>query len=117
MKERPSPSEQQGARPEDVLAIAWMLTCVCTAVAMLVALTLLLIAGIFPAPEGVHPLLGITAVLLFLAIVTGTLCLAFTLLVQRTRAITPPRAIIIAAVMIGIAPFVSLLVFRLAVAW
>jgi len=53
-------------------------------------------------------------VLLFLAIVTGTLCLALTLLVQRTRSISPPRAIMIAAVIIGMAPFVTLALFKLA---
>jgi len=112
MKERPSQPESQGVRPEEVLTIAWMLACICTAVAMLVVVALSLIAAIFPTPQGSHPLYGIAAVLLFLAMVTGTLCLAFTMLVMRTRTISPPRAITIAAVIIGIAPFIGLAVLR-----
>jgi len=82
--------------------------CVCTAVAMLVVFALFGVAATFPAPVGVHPLNRIAAVLLFLAVVTGTLCLAFTLLVLRAGMVRPPRVITIAAVIIGAAPFIML---------
>jgi len=112
MKQRPSEPEEQGVRPQQVLVIAWMLTCVCTTVAMLVVFALLAVAATFPAPVGVHPLNRMAAVLLFLAVVTVTLCLAFTLLVLRTRTIRPPRAITTAAVIIGAVPFVTLALLR-----
>ncbi len=112
MKQRQPEPGQEGLRPHQVLGIAWMLTCVCTTVAMLVVLVLSVAAAMFPAPAATHPLNRIAAVLLFLAMVTGTLCLAFTLLVLRTRMIRPPRAITIAAVVIGAAPFIMLAVLR-----
>ena len=95
-----------------MLVIAWMLSCVCTTVAMLVVIALSVVAATFPAPVGANPLNRIAAVLLFLAVVTGALCLAFTFLVLRTRGIRPPRAITIAAVIIGAAPFIMLAVLR-----
>ena len=112
MKQREPEPEQQGVRPQQVLAIAWMLTCVCTTMAMLMVLVLSVLAAVFPAPVGMHPLNQIAVALLFLAVVTGTLCLAFTLLVLRTRMIHPPRAITIAALIIGAAPFVTLVFLR-----
>src|SRR3954447_3466861 len=112
MKQRQPEPEEQGLRPQQGLAIAWMLTCVCTTIAMLVVLALLVAAANFPGPAGISPLNRIPAVLLFWAMVTGTLCLAFTLLFLRTRMIRPPRAITIATVLIGAAPFIMLAVLR-----
>jgi len=45
-----------------------------------------------------------------LALVTGLLCLAFTVLAYRVRQVAPPGAITIAAVLIGLAPILLLIV-------
>src|SRR5262245_6336773 len=101
--------KQQSDEPEQAivaLTVAWMLTCMSTAVALLVVLVLTLLMITFPAAA--DALSGIAAVFFFLSMVTGVLCLAFTFLVLRTRQMTPPRAIKFAAVLIGLAPFVCI---------
>ena len=76
---------------------------------MLVVATLWLLSLVFPfgGPQR-HPLLAVAGVLLFVALATGALCLAFTPLAFRVRKSPPPRAIAIAAVLIGVLPLATL---------
>jgi len=68
----------------------------------------------FPlAGGGVHPLGRIASALLFAALMTGVLCLGFTPLVYRVRQISPPQAITIGAILIGLSPIVMLIVLAL----
>lgn len=114
MKQREPEPDEHESRAVVALTVAWMLTCMSTAVAMLVALVLMLLMAAFPmADRAVHPLHGIAAVFWFLSLVTGVLCLAFTVLVLRTRQMAPPRPITIAAILIGLAPIVTMIVFTL----
>jgi hypothetical protein len=110
MKQHEPVPDEQESRAAVALTIAWMLTCMSTAVGMLVFITLMLLSAAYPVPLGrMHPFEKIAAVLLFLALVTGTLCLAFTALAFRARVIAPPRAIAIAAVVIGLSPIVAII--------
>lgn len=82
-----------------------------TAVGMFVVGLLRLLLAVFPvAAGGIHPFGRMADLFLFLALVTGFLCLAFTLLIHRVRETAPPRPITTAAVLIGFAPLVMVLV-------
>jgi hypothetical protein len=87
-----------------------MLTCTSTAVAMIVVAALGLLSLVFPfrGPQ-THPLLVVAGMLLIVALATGVLCLGLTPLAYRVRSTHPPRAIAIAAVLIGLAPLLTLI--------
>ena len=112
-----SPGQQPDAnesRPAVALTVAWMLSCMSTAVGMLTVLALRLLMLAFPvAAGGEHPLGRISGVLLFIALITGVVCLGFTPLVYRVRSAPPPSAITVGAIMIGLAPIVLLIVLNL----
>jgi hypothetical protein len=106
--------DQHESRAAVALMVAWMLACMSTAVAMLMVLALRLLMIAFPvAAGGVHPLARIAGVLLFVALMTGALCLGFTPLTHRIRHAPPPRAITIGAILIGLSPIVMLIVLAL----
>jgi len=95
------------SRAAEALTVAWMLTCLSTAAGLALVLALRLVMAAFPVAEGgVHPLRQMAAVLLFVTVATGALCLVFTPLAIRVRQTPPPRAITIAAVVIGVLPIV-----------
>jgi hypothetical protein len=95
------------------LTVVWMLTCMSTAAAMLMVLIFrLLVIGFPVAAGGRHPLAAVAGVLLFVALMTGVLCLALTPLVYRVRRTRPPRAITIGAVLIGAAPIVTMIIIN-----
>jgi hypothetical protein len=105
---KPQPDEHE-TRGAVALTIAWMLTCMSTAVAVLLVLALRLLILAFPvAADVVHPLSRIASTFLFVAMATGGLCLLLTPLVLRARLASPPRAITIAALLIAASPFVLL---------
>ncbi len=101
-------------RPAVALTVAWMLSCMSTAVGVLTVLALRLLMLAFPvAPGADHPLDRIARVLLFVALITGVVCLAFTPLVYRVRKTPPPSPITRGAVLIGVAPMVLLVILNL----
>jgi hypothetical protein len=104
------PPDEGESRAAAALTVAWMLTCMSTAVGLVVVLSMRLIAALFPAPGGRHPLTSIASVMLLAAVTTGVLCLVLTPLAHRVRRSQPPRAITVAAVLIGIAPLVTIAV-------
>jgi hypothetical protein len=106
--QRCPPSADAGeSRAAVALTVVWMLTCMSTAVGLVLVLVLRLLMAQFPvAAGGVHPLGQMAAVLLFVTIATGLLCLVFTPLAIRVRQTPPPRSITIAAVIIGLLPIV-----------
>jgi len=102
------------SRPAVALTVAWMLSCMSTAVGMLTILALRLLMLAFPVAVGAeHPLARVSGVLLFVALITGAVCLVFTPLVYRLRKVAPPSPITVSAVMIGIAPVVLLIILNL----
>jgi hypothetical protein len=97
------------------LTVAWMLSCTSTAVAMIVVAALWLLSLVFPfADPRAHPLVVVAGMLLFVALATGLLCLLFTPLAYRVRRTAPPRTIAVAAVLIGLAPLITLIVLAIA---
>ncbi len=107
MKNRERLPDEHESRAAVAVTVAWMLTCMSTAMGMFVVLTLRLLMLAFPvAAGGIHPLARIAGVLLFVALATGAVCLLLTPLVHRVRAAAPPRAITVGAVLIGAAPMV-----------
>jgi hypothetical protein len=114
MKLRDRQPDANESRAAVAVTVAWMLSCMSTAAGMLTVLALRLLMLAFPvAAEGEHPLGRISGVLLFVALVTGGACLAFTPLVYRVRSMPPPRAITMGAVLIGLSPIVLLIVLNL----
>ena len=111
MKNPERQPDEQESRAAVALTVAWMLTCMSTAVGMFVVLALRLLMIAFPvAAGGVHPLARIAGVLLFVALMTGVVCLVLIPLVHRVRSAAPPRAITVGAVLIGLSPMVLLVV-------
>ena len=107
-------SDQDESQAAVAVTIAWMLTCMSTAVGLAVVLVLRLLSVLFPvAAGGTHPLSRIEAVLLFVAVITGCLCLTLTPIANRLRHSRPPRAITIGAIVIGAAPLAVLVVLTL----
>jgi hypothetical protein len=114
MKHREPQPDEHESRAAVALTVAWMLTCMSTAVGMLVVIALRLLMIAFPvAGGGVHPLGRIAGVLLFVALMTGIVCLGFTPLVHRARHAAPPRAITMGAILIGLSPLVLLIVLAI----
>lgn len=101
----PDAGESRGAV---ALTVAWMLTCMSTAVALLVVVAARLLLAAVPAEaRDAHPLATVGGVILMVAMTTGTLCLLLTPLAYRVRRSPPPQQITIAAVIIGVAPLVT----------
>lgn len=96
------------------LTVAWMLSCLSTAVGLVVVAALWSIAWIAPTAGPQHPLARIAAVLLAVAAITGLVCLLLTPIVLAVRQVRPPRAIVIAAVVIGLLPVALILAVALA---
>ncbi|MBW8885351.1 MAG: hypothetical protein JF612_11400 [Planctomycetia bacterium] len=114
MKPRDRQLDANESRAAVALTVAWMLSCMSTAVGMLTVLALRLLMFAFPvAAAGDHPLGRIAGVLLFVALATGAVCVAFTPLVYRVRQAPPPSPITVGAVLIGISPIVLLIVLSL----
>ena len=114
MKPRNPQPDANESRPAVALTVAWMLSCMSTAVGMLTVIGLRLLMLAFPvAGGGSDPLERISGVLLFVALITGLTCLAFTPLVYRVRRAPPPSPITFGAVLIGLAPIVLLVILNL----
>ena len=114
MNPRDHQPDANESRPAVALTVAWMLSCMSTAVGMLTVLTLRLLMLAFPVVQGGdHPLARISGVFLFVALITGLVCLAFTPLVYRVRKVPPPSSITVGAALIGVAPIVLLIVLNL----
>lgn len=108
MQPRNPPIDEHESRAAVALTVAWMLMCLSTSVGVMVVLALELLMLAFPSPAGRHPLTQMSGVLLFVATTTGLLCLIFTPLALKVRQVSPPRQIVIGAILIGLAPLAIL---------
>jgi hypothetical protein len=114
MKERSREPDEQESRAAVAVTVAWMLACTSTAVGMFVVLAFRFLMIAFPVAAGRdHPLGRVAGVLLFVAVMTGVVCLALAPLVYRVRGTPPPQAITIGAVLIGFSPIVMLIVLAI----
>jgi hypothetical protein len=101
--------EEEESRPAVALTVVWMLTCTSTAAGLIVVLALRLLMLLLPAARGgAHPLASVAGMLLLVSLTTGVVCLLLTPLAYRVRRDPPPRAITIAAILIGLAPIVTI---------
>jgi hypothetical protein len=99
------------SRAAVALTVAWMLTLLSTAAAMIVAASAWLLMLAFPVAAGQgHPLASLPGTLTFVAAATGILCLILTYFVHRVRKSPAPRTITIAAVLIGAVPWATIAV-------
>jgi len=113
-KSPPSASNRTGPTEDRTVAavtVVWMLTLFCTLAAELVALACLALTRRQSPPDTTPTVPQLmTVALFFAALVTGVLCLALTPLVWRLRQIKPPLAIVATALVVGLAPLVTLVV-------
>ena len=97
------------SRAAVAVTVVWMLTCMSTAVALIVVFGLWILVRLVPVAGGRgHPLTNIAGVLLLVAVTTGVLSLLLTPLAARVRHAPAPRSITIAAVLIGLTPLVTI---------
>lgn len=102
------------SRAAVALTVAWMLTLLSTAAAMVTAACAWGLTLAMPAAPGApHPLGLLPGLLIFVACATGILCLILTPLIHRVRVSPAPQSISIAAVLIGIAPLVTIAILSL----
>jgi hypothetical protein len=91
-----------------------MLTLMSTTVAFVLALITWAVMLLLPvAEDAIHPLAFFPSLLIFVAGTTGFLCLGLTVLAHRVRSAPPPRAITVAAALIGVAPLVTIAILAL----
>ena len=108
------PIDAGESRAAVALTVAWMLTLMSTASAQLVATGFWLLMQAAPAQAGArHPLEQLSKVMMFVALATGALCLVFTVLAHRVRHNPPPRSITVTAVLVGLAPLVTIAILAL----
>ena len=107
MSNGPGRPEELESRAAVAVTVAWMLTCMSTAIGVLLVLALRLLMLALPTAEGrAHPLTQMAGVLLLVALTTGVLCLVFTPLALKVRQTRPPQPVVVGAVLIGLSPIV-----------
>jgi hypothetical protein len=110
----PPAGDEGESRAAVAVTVAWMLTLMSTTVAFALAMAAWGALLAFPAPRGASHTFGfLPNLLLFVSGTTGILCLVLTLVAHRVRATPPPRAITIAAALIGVAPLVTIAILAL----
>ena len=108
---RKEPEETRGA---EFVTVAWMLSTLVTLAALVVAgAGWLLILLIVDADEITRQTVLLPALLLYLALITGIVCLILSPLAHRVRRVPPPRSVTIVAAVVGTAPLVALLLISL----
>jgi hypothetical protein len=108
------PIDADESRAAVALTVAWMLTLLSTAAALVVAGAAWGLMLAFPPPAGQgHPLGLFPGTLTFVAAATGALCLILTFVATRVRKSPAPLAITIAAVLIGAAPWITIVALAL----
>ncbi|MCC7084321.1 MAG: hypothetical protein IT427_04860 [Pirellulales bacterium] len=98
------PAETQAA---DALTIGWMLAVMTTLICQVGALAVRWIAVANP---GLTRLDNFSGMLFFVAMIVGVLALVLIPVLYRIRIVSPPRAIVVFAVVVSIAPWVTLIV-------
>lgn len=106
-----APVETNESRTADAVTVAWMLTALATLAAELFAL-LGWVAVAIAARGGQVPqeFVMLPALLTFIALVTGLVCLLLIPVTHRVRSVPPPRSVTIFAAAVGIMPTVVVLV-------
>ena len=101
--------DEEESRAAVALTVVWMLTCMSTVVALAVVYGMWILVRLLRVAGGrPHPLTNIAGVLLLVAVTTGVLCLLLTPLAGRVRQTPAPQVITIAAMLIGLAPLITI---------
>jgi hypothetical protein len=103
------PTGPQENRAAEAVTVAWMLTTMATLAAEVLALILWAVVWIYNRGHIPDGALALPALMLFIAAVTGTLCLLMAPLTYRVRAVPPPSGVTIMAVTVGAVPLVTIL--------
>lgn len=101
----PLPEESRAA---EAVTVAWMLSTLATFAAELAAGAAWAVVGPAVDDQLASPLSGLPRLLLLIAAVTGSVSLLLAPITYRVRLVSPPRAITIIAVLVGIAPLIVL---------
>ena len=114
-KKKPDPklshSDAHESRGAVVVTVVWMLLALSCLAAQLVALATWLVARAAGIPAGrPNALLLVPTTLMMVALLSGVLLLVMTPLAYRVRMSRPPTAVTIAAIMIALAPFITVAV-------
>lgn len=110
---QPPPRHPAESRAADAVTVLWMLAVMTTLLCELGAAAANWYAATNPDAAKIEALL---VVLLFGAVVNGSLTLVLTPVVLKVRRVPPPRGITVFAVVVGAAPWVVLLVGALTAA-
>ena len=94
--------EPDEAQSTEVATIGWMLATMTTLICEVGSVAVRWIAGYVPSQPG---LFVFSDLLLFVALVSGTVSLLLMLLVLRVRISPPPREIVAGSVLIALAPW------------
>ena len=118
-KNRPQPSPRRGkppALPTDgesrqsvAVTVAWMLSLLVTLAAEVIAIPATIIAKANPQPlgEGLNTA-HLGDLFLFVSLVTGLMTVGLVPLVYRVRAVPPPQAIMVVALVAGAVPPITM---------
>jgi len=108
---RSEPEPPAESRAADAVTVAWMLTLTATLLAELVAAAgwmFLRIVGWEPEKAG--PIAALPELLLVIAALTGAVCVLLVPVTYKVRQQPPPLPISVAAVVIGLAPWLVIAV-------
>jgi hypothetical protein len=97
------------SRPSVAVTVSWMLSLLVTLAAEVIAIPATIISQVNPQP----PAAGLSThqvaeLFLFLSLVSGMVCVGMVPLVYRVRAIPPPPVIVLAALVAGAVPPVTM---------
>mgnify|MGYP007059441581 CR=1 FL=1 len=89
--------------------VAWMLSAFATLIAQVLALIAWSLVSALVSDTSPSLLLPLPGLLLFVAILSGLVCLILTAVVYKVRDIPPPRTVTAGALVISLTPYAALL--------
>jgi hypothetical protein len=105
------PSGNAESQAADAATVAWMLSAMATLGALLCAGVANALSRWMLGADQRGAMFGaLPPLLFFISLVTGSVCLFLTVVALRVRRVPPPSAIVVTAVLIGVSPFVLLLI-------
>lgn len=109
-RERREPDETRAA---EFVTVAWMLSTLVTLAAECLAGVGFLLLDPPADPDDVRLATLLPALLLYISIITGIVCLLLSPITHRVRKVPPPRSVTVVAAIIGSAPLVTLVVLSI----
>ena len=116
IKKKKAPDLAPESRPAEVVTVAWMLSMLVTVAAELLGGAVWVALALADSGGVALPVLLIPSLMLFIATVTGFLCLVLTKPVYRLRRVPPPSPITKFGIIVGVLPLVAWLI-TMVLAW